>query len=124
MKNYLLVFVGGGTGAAARYWLSGAVYRFVPANFPYGILAVNILGCFIIGLLMTVSLERYMISSTIRVFLTVGILGGFTTFSSFSYETVALLQDGELQRAILNVFFTVAGCLLATSLGSLMGRII
>ena len=124
MKNYLLVFLGGGAGASARYWLSGAVYRFLPADFPYGNLVVNIFGCFLIGILMAISQDRFIISPPLRVFLAIGILGGFTTFSSFSYETVALLQDGELHHALVNVFSTVGGCLLATTFGVLAGRIL
>jgi CrcB protein len=95
LRNYILAFVGGGIGASARYYLSGAVYRWLPANFPYGNLAVNIIGCFVIGILMTSLEERFIVTPALRVFLTVGILGGFTTFSSFSYETVSLIRDGR-----------------------------
>lgn len=124
MRNYLFVFLGGGTGAAARYWLSGAVYRFLSTDFPYGNLAVNILGCFLIGALMVLSMDRFMISPTVRIFLSIGILGGFTTFSSFSYETVALLQDGEVQKAVINISCTVFGSLLATTAGVMIGRML
>ena len=124
MESYLLVFVGGGLGASARYWLSGAVYRFLPTDFPYGNLVVNILGSFLIGVLMASFEERFALNPSLRVFLAIGILGGFTTFSSFSYETMALLRDAEMLRATINVAISVLGCLLATYFGLLLGKIL
>jgi CrcB protein len=124
IKNYLLVFTGGGIGAVLRYYLSGAVYRFVPSDFPYGNLVVNISGCFTVGLLMTLMEERFLSEPSLRIFLTIGILGGFTTFSSFSYETVALLRDAEVLRASLNIAASVIGCLAATTLGMVVGRLL
>jgi CrcB protein len=123
MLNYAVVFLGGGIGAGARYYLSGAVYQFLPTNFPYGNLIVNILGCFLIGFLMTVFEERFLADPRLRLFLTVGILGGFTTFSSFSYETVALLRDAEFLRASFNILGSVLGCLGATIAGLYCGRL-
>jgi len=123
LRNYLLVFAGGGIGASARYWLSGAVYRFLPINFPYGNLFVNISGCFAIGLIMTLMEERFLSEPSLRIFLTIGILGGFTTFSSFSYETIALFRDDEILRAFLNIGASVIGCLAATTFGMYIGRI-
>ena len=73
--NYVWVFIGGGLGACARYWLSGFVYRFVEPDFPYGVLAVNVLGCLVIGFLMTGFEERFMINPSLRIFLTIGLLG-------------------------------------------------
>ena len=116
-KNLFFVFIGGGLGAVARYWLSGAVYNWLPSTFPYGNLVVNISGCLLIGILMAVMQGRFLIDPSLRVFLVVGILGGFTTFSSFSYETIALAQDREYLRASANVIATVFGCLAATMLG-------
>lgn len=124
MKDYLLVFLGGGLGATARYWMSAAVYRWLPTDFPYGNLVVNILGCFLIGLLMATSEERFLIQPSLRVFLAIGILGGFTTFSSFSYETVSLLRDRELFLASVNVLSTVLGCLSATVVGIVAGKLL
>jgi len=117
VRNLLFVFLGGGLGAAARYWLSGAVYNWLPSTFPYGNLVVNISGCLLIGILMAVMQGRFLVDPSLRVFLVVGILGGFTTFSSFSYETIALAQDREYLRASANVIATVFGCLAATMLG-------
>jgi CrcB protein len=124
LRNYLLVFAGGGIGASARYWLSGVVFRFLSADFPYGNLVVNITGCFAIGLLMTLMEERFLLEPMLRIFLTIGILGGFTTFSSFSYETIALLRDAEVLRASINILASVFGCLTATVLGIFVGRFI
>lgn len=124
LKHYLLVFAGGGIGASARYWLSGAVYRFFSTDFPYGNLVVNITGCFAIGLLMTLMEERFLSDPGIRIFLTIGILGGFTTFSSFSYETIALLRDAEVLRASVNILASIFGCLAATIFGMFIGRLV
>jgi CrcB protein len=123
IKIYALVFAGGGIGSTARYFLSGAVYRFLPPDFPYGNLVVNITGCFLIGFLMTLMEERFISEPSLRVFLTIGILGGFTTFSSFSYETIELFRDAEVLRAILNITASVLGCLAATTLGIFIGRL-
>lgn len=122
--KYVLVFLGGGIGAALRYWVQGLVYSRTGADFPYGTLAVNVLGCFVIGLLMISLEERFLATPSLRLFLTIGILGGFTTFSSFSYETLALVRDGELTRALLNVGSSLAACLAATWAGMIAGRFV
>lgn len=124
MKNYVLVFVGGGIGASFRYWLSGAVYRWVPASFPYGNLCVNISGCFLIGVLMTAFNDRFLVNPALRIFLVIGILGGYTTFSSFSYETITLFRDQEILRGGVNVVASVLGCLAATVLGNYAGKLL
>ena len=121
--NYLLVFVGGGIGAMGRYYLSGAVYRWLPSDFPYGNLVVNILGCFAIGILMTAMEERFLATPGLRLFLTIGILGGFTTFSSFSFETISLFQNGEILFGSMNAAASLVGCLLATVLGIVIGKL-
>ena len=122
--NYLLVFVGGGIGAAARYGLQGVVYRVASSTFPYGTLAVNVLGSFVIGFLMTFFEERFIVNPSLRVFLTIGFLGGFTTFSSFSYETMALLRDGSYGLGFLNILTSLGACLLATWLGMTLGKLL
>ncbi len=124
MQNYLLVFVGGGVGAAARYWLSGLVHQRMGSGFPSGTMVVNILGCFLIGFLMSTLEDRFVVYPSLRIFLTIGILGGFTTFSSFSFETVALLRDGEVFYAGANILLSVIVCLTGTWLGSLLGKIV
>jgi CrcB protein len=123
-KNYLLVFVGGGLGAGFRYWLSGVIPRLAGTGFPYGVFTINILGCFLIGLLMSAFEERFIITPALRIFLTIGILGGFTTFSTFSYEAISLLRDAEIFKASLYVIGSVTLCLLGTYLGSSIGKLI
>lgn len=122
MTNYVLVALGGGLGAALRYWLQGLVHARTGAGFPYGTLAVNVFGCLVIGVLMVSFEERFLATPGLRLFLTVGILGGFTTFSSFSYETLALSRDGDFLLALANVGFSVVSCLLATWAGMRIGR--
>jgi CrcB protein len=90
-------------GAVARYALGGLVHRLYDGAFPLGTLAVNTLGCIVIGLLTTLADDRGVLSSHLRLFLFIGILGGFTTFSSFGYETFTLLRDGLLRTAFANV---------------------
>ena len=124
MGEAALVFLGGGLGAALRYWLSGSVYKVLPPTFPYGTLAVNLLGCFGIGFLMTFIEERFVVQPSLRVFLTIGVLGGFTTFSTFSFETVALLREGSIVSGLLNMAFSLAGCLLATVFGNALGKLL
>jgi CrcB protein len=124
MKHLLLAFVGGGIGASARYWLSGSVYRFMSSSFPYGTMLVNVLGCFLIGFLMAFLGDRFIVNPALRVFLTIGILGGFTTFSTFSYETVSMLRDAQYFGAMSNIAFTVFNCLGGTWLGLEIGRLL
>jgi CrcB protein len=122
--NVALVFLGGGIGAVARYALQGLVYRFLPATFPYGTLAVNIVGSFLIGFLMSFFEERFLVTPALRVFLTIGVLGGFTTFSSFSYETVMLLRTGSYALGLANVLASVGICLGATLIGMIVGKLL
>lgn len=120
--NMLIVFLGGGIGAVARYGLQGFVHRLTGADFPYGTLTVNLLGSLAIGVLMVSLEERFASSPDLRLFLAVGVLGGFTTFSSFSFETMALLREGDFLAGGFNVCASVAGCLGATWLGMALGR--
>ncbi len=123
MLNYAVVFVGGGIGAALRYGLSGGVYRFLGADFPYGTLFVNATGCFLIGFLMTFFDERFSVQPALRVFLTIGVLGGFTTFSTFSYETLALLKEGSYFWGAANVVSSVLICLGGCWIGAVIGKL-
>jgi fluoride exporter len=124
VQNYLMVFVGGGLGAAARYWLSGMVHQKFGGDFPSGTLAVNLIGCVLIGLMMSALEDRFVVYPSLRIFLTIGILGGFTTFSSFSFETIALLRDGEVFYASANVLVSVVVCLGGTWLGFSLGKML
>lgn len=104
-------------GGLARYYLSGWVYDLLGRAFPYGTLVVNIIGAYCIGLIMELGLRSTMLSDSLRIGLTVGFLGGLTTFSTFSYETFKLLEDGQFIVAFTNVLASVAICLLCTWLG-------
>ncbi len=98
----LVVAIGGAIGAASRYLLAGAVHRVAPATFPYGTFIVNTFGCFLFGVIAGVAEERSAIGPEARRFLLVGVLGGFTTFSSYTYESFALVRDGQLASAFAN----------------------
>jgi CrcB protein len=122
--KYVLIGIGGAIGAVGRYILQGLVYQFTGAFFPYGTLVVNVFGCFLIGLVMGLTEDRFLIDAQLRLFITVGILGGFTTFSSFGYETFAMLRDGEVLRASVNVIGSVIAGLAAVWLGFVAARLI
>lgn len=119
----VLVFVGGGIGSMCRYALATAVQRSVPGPFPAGTFLVNLIGCFAIGLVGALGLERAAISPEARLFIMVGVLGGFTTFSSFAWETLGLLTVKDLLRASLYVGGSVFCGLLGAFLGRAIGRI-
>ncbi len=123
MLEVIIVTIGGGLGSAARYLVSTWAAARFGAGFPYGTLIVNIVGCFIIGAFVTMTTERLIISPYWRLFVTVGIVGGFTTFSSFSYETIHLLQEAEVLRAFYNVGFNVIVGFSATWLGISFARL-
>jgi len=118
-----MVTIGGGLGSAARYLVSTWAAARFGAEFPYGTLIVNIVGCFIIGAFATMTTERLIISPYWRLFVTVGIVGGFTTFSSFSYETMHLLQETDVLRAFYNVGLNVIVGFSATWLGIGLARL-
>lgn len=124
MKNILLIFVGGGLGSLLRYVMSGLVYRLTSLGFPYGTVVVNVTGCFAIGFLMTAMAARFDDSPALKVFLTIGLLGGFTTYSSFSYETIALIQEAKPAAAVMNIGITLTGCLAGAWLGLGLGRMV
>lgn len=107
MQKYIIVFIGAGIGGVLRYWLSGYVYKFLPPTFPYGTLSVNILGSFIIGIVMYYLDANELITQNIRLFLTIGFCGGLTTFSAFSYETINFLKEREYLYASLNIALNV-----------------
>jgi len=119
----LLVAVGGLIGSVARYLVAGWVQNLNGSEFPLGTLAVNVSGSFILGMVMTLALERGLLSADVRVLLGTGFCGGYTTMSTFSYETMALLQYGSVANAVTNVGVTLATCFGAVWLGSLTGRL-
>jgi CrcB protein len=104
LLNAMAVGSGGFLGALSRYGLSGLVHRHMPlTTFPYGTLAVNLLGCLLIGLLAGLGEARQVFGPEVRLFALIGLLGGFTTFSTFGYETFAMIRDSEYVRAAANV---------------------
>jgi CrcB protein len=118
MATVISIAVFGAAGCLARYWLSSAVNRLMGfAAFPYGTLAVNLIGAFFIGLVMELSLRSTMLSHGMKVALTIGFMGGLTTFSTFSVETFVLIEKGHFFVALMNVLISVTLCLLATWLG-------
>lgn len=120
----VLVFLGGGIGAASRYWLSGVVYQKLGNGFPYGTLGVNALGCLLVGVLMTAMEERFLMNPSFRIFFAIGILGGFTTFSTFSFETISLLRDGQFLYASVNILVSLLTCLFGTWIGMQAGKLL
>lgn len=119
MAVYLWIAAGSALGGVARYWLSGVVARFAGETFPWGTLLVNVSGSLLIGIIaaLTASEGRFFIGSTSRLALMAGLLGGYTTFSSFSLQTLALLQDGDWWRAGANIVLSVVLCLFAVWIG-------
>ena len=122
MTVVLYIALFGALGCLARYFLSGWAYDLVGRTLPYGTLAVNVIGAFLIGLIMEFSLRSAAVSPELRIGLTIGFLGGFTTFSSFSYETFRLLEGAQFPQAALNVLVSVAACLTFTYLGIVAAR--
>lgn len=122
MTVILCIAFFGALGCVARYFLSGWAYELLGASLPYGTLVVNVVGAFLVGLVMEFSLRSSLISPELRIGLTIGFLGGLTTFSTFSYETFRLLESGQLLQALVNIFSSVAVCLAFTFAGVVAGR--
>jgi CrcB protein len=122
MTNIIVIGIGGAAGAVSRYAVALWIGERWGRSFPLGTLAVNISGCFFIGLLMTLFVEKYMVSPEWRSFLIVGFLGAYTTFAAFEYETGGLLKDGELLWAALNVILSVTFGFAALKLGELLAK--
>jgi CrcB protein len=119
MAAYFWVTIGSALGGIARYWFSGVIANTVGATFPWGTLFVNVSGSFIIGFVNTLTGPdgRLFIASEYRLFVMVGFCGGYTTFSSFSLQTLTLMQDGEWGQAGANIALSTVLCLLAVWLG-------
>ena len=122
MKELLFIAFGGSIGAVLRYLLSNMVYNVMGRSFPYGTLSVNILGSFLMGLSFVLLTEKLTLGSETRSFIIVGLLGAFTTFSTFSMETLFLLQYGNIFKAILNIFLSVILCLIAAWAGLILAK--
>jgi CrcB protein len=114
--------VAGFCGAVSRYWVDGVVSRATGGSFPWGTWVVNVSGCFLVGLLATVLSERFLPHPTLRIAVTVGFIGAYTTFSTFAYESVRLGQNGAVGFAALNVASSLVAGFAATWVGILAGR--
>lgn len=117
MTKFVLIGLGGAAGSLLRYLVSGWAQKFGDGTFPLGTLAVNIIGCFLIGLLNALFGGPLLIRSEYRIGLLVGVLGGFTTFSAFGWETFSLVNEGQFTRATLNVALSVGAGLAALWFG-------
>lgn len=122
MKTLVFIAFGGAFGAVLRYGASSSVYALLGRGFPYGTLFVNVTGSLLIGMLSILMLERMSIGPEWRAAVLVGVLGSFTTFSTFSLETLNLLEQGEIITAVLNILVSVLVCLIAVWLGVIIGR--
>lgn len=127
MQNIFYVFIGGGLGAVCRYLTTTKIGAIMPAAFPCGTFFVNTLGSFLMGLIMGILLplaaEGQLMAESARLFLTVGFLGGFTTFSSFSLETLTLFEGGQCAMACLNIIGSITAGILAALLGLSLARL-
>jgi fluoride exporter len=123
MMTYLWIAIGGALGSVARFWLSGAIGQRVGETFPWGTMVVNITGSFLIGLFatMTGSDGKWLVPVNFRLFFIYGVCGGYTTFSSFSIQTLTLARDGEWLWAGANVLLSVVLCLIGVWIGHLLG---
>ena len=122
MATVLAIAFFGALGCLLRYGISRGVHLLFGYSFPFGTLTVNLIGAFLIGLIMEFSLRTAVMPSYLRVGLIVGFLGGLTTFSAFSYETFRLLEEGKLIYAGMNVLGSVTVCLVSTWVGILAAR--
>ena len=122
MKALIFIAMGGAFGAVLRYGASLGVYSLLGRGFPYGTMFVNVSGSLLMGLLSVIMLERFNIDPEWRAAVLVGVLGSFTTFSTFSIETLNLLEQGDVIRATANIVLSVLVCLAAVWFGVLLGR--
>lgn len=122
MMQTLAIAAGGAVGALGRFWVSSAVYGWLGRGFPWGTLAVNVVGSLAMGFLYVLLVDRMAASAEWRAALMVGFLGAFTTFSTFSLETLNLIEAGEPLKAGLNMLASVALCVLAAWAGVFLGR--
>jgi CrcB protein len=122
LTQLIAIAAGGAAGALFRFWVSSGVYQLLGRGFPYGTLAVNVLGSLVMGFLYVLFLERLSASPELRGALLIGFLGAFTTFSTFSIETLNLIEQAELLKAGLNAVLSVCICILACWFGLVLGR--
>ncbi len=122
MNQLLAIAAGGAAGSVLRFWLSTWVHSIAGRSFPYGTLAVNVLGCLVMGFLFVLLVERLSDNAVLRAGILIGVLGGFTTFSSFSIETFNLIEQGVWLKAVINMAASLLLCVGATWVGVILGR--
>jgi CrcB protein len=122
LTQTLAIAAGGAIGAVLRYWMSNGVYLLFGRGFPYGTLAVNVLGSLAMGFLFIAMLERVSLGGEWRAFALIGLLGSFTTFSTFSIETLNLLEQADYAKAVANMLLSVTICLAAAFAGVMLAR--
>jgi CrcB protein len=122
VSQLVYIAAGGATGALMRYWMSSGIYAVFGRGFPYGTLTVNVVGSLLMGFCYVFMIERMDVSVEWRAGLMIGLLGAFTTFSTFSIETLNLLESGEQLKAALNVLLSVTLCIIGCWLGMIVGR--
>ena len=122
MKQLIFIALGGSVGAVMRFVVSSNIHRLAGREFPYGTLSVNVIGSLFMGFLYIILIERSSLSAEWRSLLIIGFLGAFTTFSTFSIETLNLLESGEFLKAASNILLSVILCITAAWLGLLIGR--
>ncbi len=122
MTQLAFIAAGGATGALMRYWMSNGIYALFGRGFPYVTLTVNVVGSLLMGFCYVFMIERMDVSVEWRAALMIGLLGAFTTFSTFSIETLNLLESGEQMKAALNILLSVTLCILGCWLGMIVGR--
>ncbi len=122
MNHVIAIAIGGAAGSVLRYWMSTAVYHSLGRAFPYGTLAVNVLGCLLMGVLFVIFTVRGTSDGVWRAGMLIGVIGGFTTFSAFSMETFILIEEGAVLKALVNMAASLALCIVATWVGVAMTR--
>ena len=122
VEKYLAVGVGGFVGSIARFWLATYIGQRMGTRFPYGTFIVNISGCFLIGMVMTILNEKTQLSSTYRYLIPIGFIGGYTTFSAFEYETLRAIQDGQFAVGLLNVAVSILVGFLMVWTGAMVAK--
>ena len=122
MRQVLAIAAGGAVGSLLRFWMSNWVHSFADRSFPYGTLVVNVLGCLLMGFLFVLFIERLSDNPALRAGILIGVIGGFTTFSSFSIETFNLIEQGAWAKAVANMSGSLVLCVGATWIGVMLGR--
>lgn len=122
MRQLLAIAAGGAVGSLLRFWMSNWVHLVAGRSFPYGTLVVNVLGCLIMGFLFVLFIDRLTDNPVLRAGILIGVLGGFTTFSSFSIETFNLIEQGSWAKAVANMSASLVLCVGATWFGVMLGR--